>query len=291
MGESRTELIQWLNELLALHYTKVEQCGSGAAYCQIVDSIYGNVNVAKVRFDAKHEYEYVGNYKQLQESFKRNKIDKPIPVERLTKCKMQDNLEFLQWLKKYWDHHYGGHPYDPEARRAGAGVVPPPISGGGGSIGGSARTSGVGGAGASARAGSAAGSAKGAFSFGGAARRPLGAAGAARGSAAAGAGGGATGGGVPHETIAALTGQMDELKLSVDGLEKERDFYFTKLRDIELLVQERLEGGPDGQEPDPPVTEIEGETLKQIQAILYSTEEGFEVPEAAEAAQDELETF
>lgn len=29
MGESRTELINWLNDLLALSYTKVEQCGSG----------------------------------------------------------------------------------------------------------------------------------------------------------------------------------------------------------------------------------------------------------------------
>ena len=41
MGESRTELIAWLNDLLALNYTKVEQCGSGAAYAQVIDSIYG----------------------------------------------------------------------------------------------------------------------------------------------------------------------------------------------------------------------------------------------------------
>lgn len=41
MGESRTELIAWLNDLLQLNYTKVEQCGTGAAYAQIMDSIYG----------------------------------------------------------------------------------------------------------------------------------------------------------------------------------------------------------------------------------------------------------
>lgn len=38
---SRTDLLAWVNELLQLNYTKVEQCGTGAAYCQILDSIYG----------------------------------------------------------------------------------------------------------------------------------------------------------------------------------------------------------------------------------------------------------
>ena len=40
MGESRSELLAWLNELLQINYTKVEQCGTGAAYCQILDSVY-----------------------------------------------------------------------------------------------------------------------------------------------------------------------------------------------------------------------------------------------------------
>lgn len=40
MGESRSELLAWLNELLQINYTKIEQCGTGAAYCQILDSIY-----------------------------------------------------------------------------------------------------------------------------------------------------------------------------------------------------------------------------------------------------------
>lgn len=26
----------------------------------------------------------------------------------LVKCKMQDNLEFLQWTKKYWDQYFPG---------------------------------------------------------------------------------------------------------------------------------------------------------------------------------------
>lgn len=34
---------------------------------------------------------------------------------------------------------------------------------------------------------------------------------------------------IPNETIHALTEQMDEMKMSVDTLEKERDFYFSKV--------------------------------------------------------------
>jgi RP/EB family microtubule-associated protein len=29
---------------------------------------------------------------------------------------MQDNLEFLQWLKKYWDANHSGHMYDAAGR-------------------------------------------------------------------------------------------------------------------------------------------------------------------------------
>ena len=41
MGEARTELLAWLNDLLQINYTKVEQCGTGGAYCQVIDSVYG----------------------------------------------------------------------------------------------------------------------------------------------------------------------------------------------------------------------------------------------------------
>jgi RP/EB family microtubule-associated protein len=40
-----------------------------------------------------------------------------------------------------------------------------------------------------------------------------------------------------EKKIQELQHTIAELKLTVDGLEKERDFYFGKLREIELLVQ------------------------------------------------------
>ena len=45
----------------------------------------------------------------------------PIPVDRLVRCKMQDNLEFLQWLKKWWDMNFPGGEYDAASRRKGLG--------------------------------------------------------------------------------------------------------------------------------------------------------------------------
>ncbi len=37
-----------------------------------------------------------------------------------------------------------------------------------------------------------------------------------------------------------LQKQVTQLQVTVDGLEKERDFYFSKLRDVEILVQNCL---------------------------------------------------
>jgi len=88
---------------------------------------------------------------------------------------------------------------------------------------------------------------------------------------------------VNEEALQALTAQMGEMKVSVEALEKERDFYFNKLRDIEIIVGARLE------EPDDSATEAE--ILKKIQDILYQTEEGFEVPEEENGLVDEEETF
>ncbi|KAJ7111459.1 calponin homology domain-containing protein [Mycena epipterygia] len=226
-GVSRQELLAWLNELLQINYTKVEQCGAGGAYCQVLDSIYLDVPMARVKMAAKQEYEYVVNYKIMQNVFKAKKIDKPIPVERLIKCKMQDNLEFLQWLKRFWDANYGGGEYDAVARRKGAPGDPPatlaPAT---------SRTTGAAAAGA-ARAGG---------------RTPV------SGHRA----------GTNDVAVQALNGQVRELSTQLEGLEKERDFYFEKLRDIEILVQQKMELLEGAGQDD--------ETLRDIQKILYSTE-------------------
>lgn len=57
----------------------------------------------------------------LQDVFKKHSIDKPIPVEALVRCKMQDNLEFTQWLKRFWDANWPGLEYDAPGRRGGQG--------------------------------------------------------------------------------------------------------------------------------------------------------------------------
>ena len=41
----------------------------------------------------------------------------PVPVQSLMRAKFQDNFEFLQWFKKFFDANYDGHEYDPAAAR------------------------------------------------------------------------------------------------------------------------------------------------------------------------------
>ena len=43
-----------------------------------------------------------------------------VPVDKLMKGRFQDNFEFVQWFKKFFDANYGGDEYDPIAARGGA---------------------------------------------------------------------------------------------------------------------------------------------------------------------------
>ena len=52
-----------------------------------------------------------------------------IPVEKLVKGKFQDNFEFVQWFKKFFDANYDGKEYDPLQARQGQDVVPSPNPG------------------------------------------------------------------------------------------------------------------------------------------------------------------
>ncbi|KAF4319123.1 hypothetical protein JM18_006177 [Phytophthora kernoviae] len=114
----RKELLEWLNTVCGTELTSVEQTCSGAVACQVLDALYpGKVPMNKVGWTVVHDYEFVQNYKLLQKCFFVLKIDKQIPVDRLVRGKYQDNLEFMQWLKAFYDRHEQHGPYDPIARR------------------------------------------------------------------------------------------------------------------------------------------------------------------------------
>lgn len=118
---SRTDLLQWVNNLLQVSLTKVEQCASGAIYCQVVDACYpGSIAMRKVNWMAKSDHEFIPNYKVLQAAFDKLNIERHIDVDKLIRAKYQDNLEFLQWMKCYWEREGSGRQgYDPVAAREG----------------------------------------------------------------------------------------------------------------------------------------------------------------------------
>ena len=42
-----------------------------------------------------------------------------MPIDKLVKGRFQDNFEFLQWFKKFFDANYGGSEYDALGQREG----------------------------------------------------------------------------------------------------------------------------------------------------------------------------
>lgn len=115
----RHEILSWLNEQFDLSLTKIEQLGTGAVYCQIFDYVYpGAIQMSRIAWTAKTEYDYVNNYKLLQKGFEKQNQKKYIEVQKLCKCRYQDNLEFAQWLYALYNQTGGENPdYCPKERR------------------------------------------------------------------------------------------------------------------------------------------------------------------------------
>ncbi|XP_033265788.1 microtubule-associated protein RP/EB family member 1-like [Orcinus orca] len=253
---SRHDMLAWINESVQLNLTKIEQLCSGAAYCQFMDMLFpGSIALKKVKFQAKLEHEYIQNFKILQAGFKRMGVDKIIPVDKLVKGKFQDNFDFVQWFKKFFDANYDGKDCDPVAARQGqeTAVAPSLVA-------------------------PALNKPKKPLSSSSAApQRPIA---THRTTATPKAGPGVVrknpGVGNGDDEAAELMQQVNVLKLTVEDLEKERDFYFGKLRNIEFICQEN-----------------EGENnpvLQRIVDILYATDEGFVIPDEG-GPQEEQEEY
>jgi len=246
---SRHEMLAWVNDCLDAQMSKIEEMCSGAAYCQFMDMLFpGSISLKKVKFSTNLEHEYIQNFKTLQNSFKKMNVDKIVPVEKLIRGRFQDNFEFLQWFKKFFDANFDGADYDALEARSGITL----------------------------------GKGRGAHQDGGkrleripsqvsrnmASRHPP-----LRQHVQSPTSRKVSGSGDSNSAqVEELSQQIMEMRLTIEGLEKERDFYFGKLRDIEIVVQEM--GGDDDEQG------------KEILDILYATEEGFAVPEGTGDEED-----
>ena len=180
-----------------------------------MDKIFpGTFNFSAVKWGAKNEYEYVDNYRILNSCFRKNGVQKNLDIDKLVKCRLLDNTEMCQWIKKYFELHYSGQEYDPIARRNGQDLHY--ILGG-------------------AKVGAPSGGAK----KSAAPYRPP----ANNASTAVKTGttkfGGASGaaGGKSKGEFDLLEKQVAELSNNNQILDKEREFYFGKLRLIEEMLQ------------------------------------------------------
>jgi len=257
------------------------------------------------------EHEYIVNFKVLQDAFKKMNVDKIVPVEKLIKGKFQDNFEFLQWFKKFFDANYDPHDYDPMAARNGepmpcsdaasakTGLVsrmptsrpmavatrqpaaprmPAPV----------AKKSPVS---LNTNANLPKKSPPGSTNAVGATKHAAGPASksgpnASGSSSKLSAGGHVNSSGDAGRADAARIQQLDqqitelrevnnEHETLIESLEKERDFYFGKLRSIEVLCQEgEVTGNLD---------------VKKVLDILYATEEGFAPPDENEVENGDEE--
>uniref|UniRef100_A0A914WLW0 Microtubule-associated protein RP/EB family member 1 n=1 Tax=Plectus sambesii TaxID=2011161 RepID=A0A914WLW0_9BILA len=290
---SRHEMLAWVNDCLQSNLTRIEDMSTGAAYCQFTDLLFPNsIQLKKVKWNSKLEHEWIKNWQLLQTAWKTLGVDKIVAVEKLLKGKFQDNFEFLQWFKKFFDANYDGHEYNPLEARGGE---PLPADAAGSGKGASrmptrtaapaprpppaTRPAAPKPAAPASRPPAAAGDMKKSPSGSTKALAPP-----ARGPAPA-AKATSNGSGVDAAQLVELKAENAELKEQVssydgvvESLEKERDFYFAKLRQIEVICQDSETAG----------TIVD---VTKILEILYATEDGFAAPDDEVAAENGDEEY
>ncbi|XP_050096629.1 microtubule-associated protein RP/EB family member 2-like [Anopheles aquasalis] len=216
---SRIELLAWVNRTLLSQFKKVEELCTGAAYCQLMDVLFpGSVPLKRIKYCTNVEHDFLSNLRLFQNALVQLKVNRSVPTDRLAKGRFQDNFEFLQWFKKFFDANYDGKQYDPQAARNNA----PMGYGTPGTLKPSQRANIAGGG------------------------RPLQASIAqktnrSRSGDSNGSGGKAVSekqASKASETISELSSEIDDLTVKVQGVEMARDYYYLKLSQIEAWMQE-----------------------------------------------------
>jgi len=237
----RKELGNWIAQCFDPSFKKVEDLASGVVYCQILNSVHpGAIQMGKVKMQAKTEVDFIHNFKLLQNGFTKKKIDRYIDVDKLTKRSFQFNMEFLQFMKTYWDMHSPDANSSENVFKEPNAPAPAPPR----------------------KAPAVSGPPSAAPPPSGPRRVERPAEAKADGPAPASAAGS-----ISSRAHAELQSEVTDLKISVDNLERERDFYYNKLREVEVLCQAH-----------------EGEQtpfLQEVLAILYKPDdnEEFAAPE------------
>ncbi|XP_052861254.1 microtubule-associated protein RP/EB family member 1 isoform X5 [Anopheles cruzii] len=269
---SRHDMLSWVNDCLRSQFTKIEELCTGAAYCQYMDMLFpGSVPMKRVKFRTNLEHEYIQNFKILQAAFKKMAVDKIIPIDKLIKGRFQDNFEFLQWFKKFFDANYDGREYDAMLARDNL-----PMGMGSGAC--APKGNGVSGVTAPRKMPIVAAAQRDRIKptvSKVAPTRQMVQSPPARISSGVNVNTSKSSSqnSVTNQQIEELTSQVTDMRLNFEGLEKERDFYFSKLRDIEILCQD------DEQSQSP--------FVQKILEILYATEDGFAPPDEIPPEEEE----
>lgn len=118
---SRFEIVAWVNKQLSCYIYKIEELCTGAVYCCLMDKLYpGIINMEKVKIRANLEYEFLANFRLVQNALDLVKVNTQIPMIKLARGKIMDNLEFSCWFRRFFETNYKKPfrpDYDPLAAR------------------------------------------------------------------------------------------------------------------------------------------------------------------------------
>jgi len=99
----RLELLEWVNKLCESDYPRIESLSDGVAYAQILDMLHPRtIPLSRIVFLPRSIEDNAKNLRMVADALNKIKAKKPLDISKLSQGKFAEHMDLVQWMYSYF---------------------------------------------------------------------------------------------------------------------------------------------------------------------------------------------